>query len=515
MLHAALHTPALEVCYVICIINGIVVGYSKSTSTWLCSGRDDCFKCPDNCERCKSSTECEYKCKFGYGGPNCELSCDHCDGDCDSEEGCSDNCTPGYYLDQGECHRCSNNCITCTSETDCEICMAGYRGTDCLYLCDGCEIDCRTDHFFKDGRCAPCPDNCESCSTGTECEKCTNGYWGPLCQYSCNNCTDSDCTVYGCSNKCSYGFYLSSSRQCIECPNNCTKCSGATVCTECKVGFIGSTCQDRFCANDEYLKEYDDNRDNRCLKCPSECHSCTDSLHCITCKNGYFGSRCQHSCEGCSNNCDITVGCTGQCTMGYFKPEISGFLNTDLQICKKCPNECKSCISSSQCDNCAAGRWGITCQEFCNSGCLHNKCEIEYGRCLDECIVGWAGLKCDKRCNTGCVQCDQGNNSICMICESGYFGGLCERTCSSNCILPSDKGASVCKRHSGDCLWGCQPTWWGKLCENKCSAFCNGTECNMDDGSCEHGCIDRYTGTFCSRGNDNFKRCTLYSKEMY
>ena len=417
-------------------------------------------------------------------------------------------------MDQGECHRCENNCMICWTNTNCDNCMTGYVGSECRNFCDGCERDCSPGYFFNDGKCVACPDNCETCLTDTECDKCIDGYWGSLCQYPCSICKDSDCTM--CSEVCPDGLYLSSLGQCINCPNNCRKCTDTAVCTECQVGFMGTICQDRICAFNEYFKEYDDN--NRCVNCPTNCHSCTDSLNCITCKDGYFGNLCQHNCTGCIDTCEAKTGCTGQCTSGFFKPVSTThniFPNANVQFCEKCPNDCKSCISSSECDKCAEGSWGMMCEQFCNSGCSQNKCEDKSGRCLMGCNAGWSGEKCNIRCNTGCVQCDRRNYEICTTCESGYFGELCERTCSSNCKLPSVERASVCTIQSGACLWGCQPTWWGKLCENKCSFFCNSSECNMDDGSCEHGCIDGYTGTFCSRGNYKFERYALDRRQKF
>ncbi|ELP94565.1 protein serine/threonine kinase, putative [Entamoeba invadens IP1] len=88
-----------------------------------------CEKCLPECETCLTNTTC-LTCNLEhfktYSGV-CKLKNETlgCSGNIDSEYGCS-SCEDWYYLENKECHKCSDNCEKCKQFVTCEYCTNKY-----------------------------------------------------------------------------------------------------------------------------------------------------------------------------------------------------------------------------------------------------------------------------------------------------------------------------------------------------------------------------------------------------
>ncbi|ELP93685.1 protein serine/threonine kinase, putative [Entamoeba invadens IP1] len=88
-----------------------------------------CEKCLPECETCLTNTTCltcnseHFKTYSGV----CKLKNETlgCSGNIDSEYGCS-SCEDWYYLENKECHKCSDNCEKCKQFGTCEYCTDKY-----------------------------------------------------------------------------------------------------------------------------------------------------------------------------------------------------------------------------------------------------------------------------------------------------------------------------------------------------------------------------------------------------
>ncbi len=134
-----------------------------------------------------------------------------------------------------ECHLCEANCMTCSSDTVCNVCDANYflRNSDCK-TCSG----------WYGGA-------CEICNT-THCSNCSHPYSlaSPTNNPACINCAITpncnDCDMHSVCTGCSSGYFLegiartfysnSAATTCALCSFNilnCANCSSATVCVNC------------------------------------------------------------------------------------------------------------------------------------------------------------------------------------------------------------------------------------------------------------------------------------------
>lgn len=220
-------------------------------------GGSYCYRCSlSNCAVCETLTKCK-SCKDGYYLSNgqciqCYENCKTCRGTSSSD--CT-GCYDGYYLfspDSGSkkyCQRCEDNCLQCTDENGCQECAEG---------------------FYKDSNkhCQSCYESCLHC-TGpeeTQCLECKDGYYyyGGRCRECDPNCKTCD----GVRNKCTSchdGYYKDSGNLCKPCSANCKECSSSDYCLQCQDGY--------------YL---DPNYNDVCNQCP-------ESKNCKTCRNE--GSR--------------------------------------------------------------------------------------------------------------------------------------------------------------------------------------------------------------------------------
>ena len=387
-------------------------------------------------------------------------------------------CEDGYsFNSKNECEKCANGCKECDLSNDYETCLTCYSS---YYLLNGkcsktlihcteyvadkplCQ-KCDPGYYLNGTNCAEIPvKNCLEYKNETNmCEKC----YGSLL-YDKNNakCVEGKgidhCKEYlnltSCS-VCEDGYYLDNKHHCSQCSKNCIKCTTNDKCSECKDGYyVGANkiCQE--CTAEEKHSCYKETSLQACNTCNSKCMYndglgiCEESHcevyekttdYCVQCENGYVLNSDWKSCFKPSSLCKTEylneinnqTYCL-ECYDGYY-------LTKDYQ-CKKCSEQCKTCIyDANEC---------LICKSI--------EMKIEY-QCLP----------CE---NKNCEKCDY-SRSKCDECENNYI------LSKGECILSS----CLEKNDAGDCIL-CQPQ-----SEGKCFDLPN------DDYSCmivieEHSVVD-------------------------
>lgn len=449
-------------------------------------------------------------------------------------------------------------------DTNCTKCNEPYFLS--IPLCKHCYLHCRLCDGKKCYRCIhpQCKYACEiadchsPCTINALCTSCPNGFYriGGIC-YSClhTGCMCSSAT--NCID-CLSGRYDTSSNCEHTCPSECISCTSANNCSKCVSGKFGpacesnciSNCQDGSCYKESGMcpsgcpaNQYLDSKDV-CRLCPSRCSSCINSTHCTSCAKTYnWGEKCEYDCVGCYNNCNRSIGCASNCSDYYYRAYNNG---THGYECIRCPNNCLTCTSATECTTCDTNYWGTYCQHNCY-GCSSD-CSKSLG-CDSKCITGYypeaidTGSVC-KQCSDHCDSCSA--YDICHVCQSGYFVGLDKSCvqCSANCTHQS------CDKTDGTCIGGCidgltgpqcnqkcpvncvscrqfnmsicdkcEIDYYGDNCENRCSINCNlsngQSTCVKSDGSCILGCKNEFWGSkcnhecsvFCANRSDTTRLC--------
>lgn len=214
--------------------------------------------------------------------------------------------------------KCPDNCVSCTSSTNCSICKVGYSlNTDtgtCVY-CNGC-MTCNPTNSTVCYLCFPpqvynrtsatcvlpqcTTSNCLQCDINGVCTKCMLNYG--LINNQCQKCTSLGCrscstNVSTCdSGSCMLGYvwYFNPTKNigvCQPCTTGCIVCSVAdlSACSTCSLG---------------YYPQADSNGINRCVTCFTNCNACLNATVCTTCASGYLPSSNGSSCNViCSGNC--------------------------------------------------------------------------------------------------------------------------------------------------------------------------------------------------------------------
>ena len=448
-------------------------------------------------------------------------------------------CRTGYYASGSSCKRCPTNCVRCTSSTRCSQCNTGHYGSHCQHSCRS---------------------HCTSCTADKNCQGCKTGYYGSYCHHSCpSGCLLQICRKSDgyCSEGCKDGYYMSSSK-CKNCPSHCSRCSSSSICSVCKSGYWGTSCQYSCahctgscsktngcytgCTTGYYLSG------GECYKCPSNCDRCSSPTHCTHCKTGHWGNTCQHTCVSCSGMCSKDTGCSG-CFPGYYRHFVASKGGND---CLQCPTDCTACTDNAHCSACAINTFGSHCQYSCD-GCK-DTCDKTFG-CTGTCSTGYykykviVGSACEK-CPSGCKTCS--SSSECYDCIDGKWGSQCPTDCDINCELSAcDKVTGICTNgcNTGykqigttciacptdcadcqvsnvcsacrdryylsdntcnQCPAGCESCTSSTLCtecitgqygqptcNNKCSIGCKDSVCDQTTGECTTGCLNTYYSVRC------------------
>lgn len=328
------------------------------TGSIVKSGEDKCSECEERkiqvgnqCVECK---EREIK--------DTNNKCIPCDKDKIQKNNVCTACKAGEYVKDNTCVKCTgrayvkdNECVLCKENeklkmtgdqiTGCDPCPRHFirvivnEKDDCkeckvneISIADTnkCEpvkdnqiqvenkaINCDPKQFVKDNKCVSCGENCQRCKKETaECETCISGRFGKdladKTKMKCSICEDSNCESCPDDHKkcslCLPGTTNNGGIGCMECKDNCKKCSTKDNCFEC---FPGMVLQGNSCFPSQSIN-------NKNSQCSRNCLKCSSYATCDVCFDGYFVNR-NKNCQKCAYNCvkcNSEVDCM-ECQIGH------------------------------------------------------------------------------------------------------------------------------------------------------------------------------------------------------
>ncbi|KAM7391946.1 hypothetical protein PAMP_022592 [Pampus punctatissimus] len=234
-----------------------------------------------------------------------------------------------------------------------------------------------------------------------------------------------------------------------ECNENGCEGPGPHHCINCLHYFLKFKNNTRMCVSECPSGFFRDDR-KRCKKCSSLCETCVGSRsdQCNTCRAGF------HLNEG-SNTCVAT------CADSFY-------LDQDSNVCRRCPENCKKCTTSSICTECKPGMslQGNKCQMTCDPGTYYN-----------------GHRRTCEPCHRACATCAGTGIEACTKCADGYLleDWRCVSTCSTGYYLSeqtSDNGQvqRSCRKCDHSCYECLGPG------ERNCSSCVSGY--NLEAGAC-------------------------------
>ncbi|KAJ0067867.1 hypothetical protein NL108_011448, partial [Boleophthalmus pectinirostris] len=322
--------------------------------------------------------------------------------------------------------------------------------------------------FFRDERkrCKKCSSSCETCvgSRSDQCSTCRSGFH---LNEGSNTCVAS----------CADGFYLDhDSNICRRCPENCKKCTGSSVCTECKPGMSlqGNRCQ-MTCDAGTY---YNGHR-RTCEPCHRACATCagTGIEACTKCADGYILEDWR---------------CVSTCSSGYYLSETQDQGQVQ-RSCKKCDHSCYECLGPGErnCSTCVSGYnlEGGACvvSTICKDGeymSAHGQCHLCDATCQqcsgperEDCIhcpptrffdEGHCVIRCPKGrytldkqcypCHHTCHECTDAGPDNCTSCDKDVHGvarflfeGQCRLSCPEGHFHSPRSRCELCPDHCASC----------------------------------------------------------------
>ncbi|KAL5016383.1 hypothetical protein ScPMuIL_005972 [Solemya velum] len=122
------------------------------------------------------------------------------------------------------------------------------------------------------------------------------------------------------------------------------------------------------------------------------------------------------------------------------------------------------------------------------------------GTCTHGCVDGWTGPMCDRQCSSHCLLCSEA--ALCQRCEPGWYVDI--TLSGSQCATCPDQ-CTDCD-NMDDCTT-CLDGWAGSRCQ--CSENCDGglQGCDQNTGRCTSGCVQNYYGDSCDVQCDACLRC--------
>lgn len=492
-----------------------------------------CLQCPEACSECYGSS-CD-SCAF-YKNSLCVGAA------CQSTE----------YSVGRDCFDCDSSCLTCKGgdTTDCLTCDINKKLDPTTGACIP-NADCEGGTYFDGISCVACPTGCSLCVSDLECTSCQYKYYlGP----SPTVCT-STCPISTWRN----GL----SRTCDPCHDYCKTCNGPAYndyCMSCYAPAYLSSQQhicDLVCFN---KKEFTDDSDRKCHTCNSACSTCfwfgLDSctacvagyfLYQTTCMKscviGYWGNTANNKCEPCHEWCSVCTGpgptsCTNCKGVGLLTPrgnecsstcEEGYWSNYQTNRCDECHKSCSNCNGPLATDNCKACRNDALKQPDSNS-------------CLTNCPNGYwpdiARNSCSL-CHEFCSVCLGPSSTECLVCSTGNYLQIDERTCIPDCPEGFVRNAMTskcddCLSTCGECTVVnnrsfCSSCTSGLLlqpelsCDLSCPAGYWGDLAKYICLPCDSMCLECYgrTSDMCTSCNDGFalqpdnKTCAVRCPAMY
>ncbi|BFU24650.1 protein kinase domain containing protein [Entamoeba histolytica] len=418
-------------------------------------------------------------------------------------------CNTGFYIENGNCLPCGQNCLTCDS-SQCFICEDNYindksdeknciqnftvcsfsKNNICLKCPQGKMID--SDHT---GCSTSCVDGCYSCQDNTNCDICNISAnaikSSTTCSVTSNSINVSNSGII----QCLPGYYLSETSTCTSCNSgelHCMTCysvSSNVVCSSCADGYIMTT--SGTCVSKESVS---------CKQVSkSTCLICDDS-------SKYFnGKDCVSGIEHClkTNNDGTCVEClfSESAEKYYLLTTTDG--NT---ICSEQSDEFCSLYTQSVCRSCIDGYYNnqIKCLP-CNATC--SKCVNSQNSCY-ECQSGYVlqGESCVISETTNCkMMITSDGSQQCAICNDGYYrdGKGCTK-CIDNCV-------SCTTANTGSCL-KCIDNYYFDIKTQQCLSISLLSNCETTNRFgcevCEDGYfLNGYTCLSCDQTTNNCKSC--------
>ncbi|KAI1726120.1 sushi, nidogen and EGF-like domain-containing protein 1 [Ditylenchus destructor] len=363
-----------------------------------------------------------------------------------------------------------NNSIECNGHGDCGsgttahytcICDTGYSGDKCQngdkdrIPCDRSDCNnhgtctgtknhpnCNCEGGWGDDKCKnpPC-DNQKQCDGHGQCSgtsenyycKCDNGFSG-------NNCKDVDKNVAACDRgDCNH-------------QGNCSGVKNSPTCT-CDGGFTGDRCQDKKCDSNKVC-----NGHGTCSGTEKDwtCQ-CSDkrwtSKECDECSSGYSGNNCENEDKSkidCDrSDCNNRGNCSGKkddpkcsCDSPYSGSRCELSPCNANSMCNGHATKCNGNDQDPKCE-CSTGYSGSRCENADNNviPCDRSDCS-EHGNCTGvknapncHCDVIRTGNRCEKAyCDrsTTCNGHGHCNDTFNCVCDDGFCGKNCEKSCPSN-----------------------------------------------------------------------------------
>ncbi|ELP87955.1 protein serine/threonine kinase, putative [Entamoeba invadens IP1] len=272
---------------------------TESNNTYCsgCSDKSDFIKddvCIQNINNC-DVTNLNGKCVncvngfyFDYNTQTCVLTPQTVN-DCEifnlEDDRCV-RCKSTFYLTENHtCLNCSEDCLTCTSSTNCILCnsslivkngfcVSGSNVSDnCSKVVTGTSICalCVSKTFRnEDGKCENCLENCLECHGTKTCTLCESNHFLLTNSSACIsydnliNCEDK--SVRGCL-KCSSGYFVEN-QFCSSCDSkttNCETCNSVGKCTSCKNDFILNESSE--CVSKSQVDKCVEVSNSKCTKC--------------------------------------------------------------------------------------------------------------------------------------------------------------------------------------------------------------------------------------------------------
>ncbi|ELP89685.1 protein serine/threonine kinase, putative [Entamoeba invadens IP1] len=371
-----------------------------------------------------------------------------------------ETCSPTTFIHKSECVSCLPFCEVCDVNS-CFKCLKNYvlinkkcytkEQTHCTYIDDTTNkcILCNTGYYLNDDSVCEINDNFCLLQWSLGCIRCITNMTEPymcvvyshtkqrvakdsyIMKYNSSSVDYRDSCLHlssvGCL-RCRDGYYPNGVL-CVTCPESCTKCSTANLCTVCVEGFYISN---GLCVTSEVLKrscktpflngigcreckETFYRNGTSCYSCDETCQTCTDAFTCTICVDHFFKTEHVGVCRSynvlthCLNK--TVNGCT-QCEIGYF------MYNGE---CYKCHQLCRTCTSSSLVEN--SDHIVTTTSSEHTTIIINNKTFFLLNKCTS-CHVDYV-----KTTNTPefvCVSyssiknCASASSSVCKKC-SGYY----------------------------------------------------------------------------------------------
>ncbi|XP_063066379.1 proprotein convertase subtilisin/kexin type 5 isoform X2 [Engraulis encrasicolus] len=374
---------------------------------------------------------------------------------------CVGSCPEGFWGDRKRCKKCYSSCRTCegSRSNQCTSCKITHHFHEDTH---SCVTSCGDGHYVEHvgNVCRKCSENCLRCTGSTICTECTEGYSlvGNRCQKSC-----------------AVGTYLSAEGTCEPCHPACATCAGAGVeaCQSCAEGYLieewkcVSSCSQGF-----YAAQASDTR--ICRRCDASCLSCV--------------GEGRSNCSGCVEGHTLKEGvCATECKDGEYQDDQGG--------CHACDSTCHKCRGpkNNDCINCAPSLF------------------LDEGQCVSRCGAGryQSGGQCH-RCDHTCAECVERGPANCSSCDTDKFGmsrylfqGQCVDSCPEAHYHTAQKTCEACPAHCPLCTSAtrclkCSPSYYLN------QGVCTRLECG--EGEVEDPDYDD-----CMPCEEGCKKCVLYN----